>query len=140
MESLQPHSPSFLEESSQQGSPDHQDIHNSFDGLVEEIQTSSGSQPESRAQAIRAVQHCRSLEAIVSELLCEKQRLEEMNRQMQIALSRERKDYDRLLQRFVEQDVTLSCFQSAFPALQEGMRDLLGAWESIGAPGVYHTA
>lgn len=62
-----------------------------------------------------------------------------MNRRMQIALSRERKDYDQLLQRFVEQDVTLSCFQRAFPALQEGMRDLLGTWENIGTPGVYHT-
>jgi hypothetical protein len=79
------------------------------------------------------------LEAIIYGLLREKQDLEETNKQMQLALSREQTDHEQLLRRFVEQEVTLSYFQSAFPALQEGMRDLRGAWESIGTPGVYHT-
>lgn len=99
-----------------------------------------GSEPESQAQAVRAIQHCRSLEAIVSGLLREKQDLEETNKQMQLALSREQAEYEQLLQRFEEQEVTLSCFQGAFPALQQGLRDLRGAWESIGTVGVYHTA
>lgn len=115
-------------------------MRNSFNGIVEEIQALAGDQPESQAQVAVAIHNCRALEAVISRHLSEKQRLEEVNRQLQIALSRQEMDNEQLLQRLVEQEVTLSCFQRAFPTLEEGMRDLLGAWQSLGKPGVYHTA
>lgn len=87
-----------------------------------------------------AIQHCRALEAVISRHLAEKQRLEDVNQQLQLALSRQATDSEKLLQRLFEQEVTLSGFQRAFPALEEGMRDLLGTWQSLGTPGVFHTA
>lgn len=87
-----------------------------------------------------AIQHCCALEAVISRHLAEKQRLEEVNQQLQLTLSRQATDNDQLLQRVLEQEVTLSEFQRAFPALEEGMRDVLGTWQKLGTPGVFHTA
>jgi hypothetical protein len=77
---------------------------------------------------------------VISRHLAEKQRLEEINQQLQLALSRQATDNEELLQRLFEREVTLSGVQRAFPALEERMRDLLGTWQSLGTPGVFHTA
>lgn len=87
-----------------------------------------------------AIQHCRALDPVIARHLAEKQRLEEVNQQLQLALSQQATDNEELLQRLFEQEVTISGFQRAFPALEEGMRDVLGTWQKLGTPGVFHTA